>query len=154
MKRDWFRRFAAEGVVTGQSIPDQSALVVAPNAERIAIVEGGRSSNLIAAPLGMLEHRFSIRRKRLLFRSWSRGTQESDLILGSFADCTLGGFDESQLDRFEALLDCSDPDLFDWILGGIEPPMQHHHDVLRMLRTYWAPRSRAVAPQRTCSDPS
>jgi antitoxin CptB len=27
-----------------------------------------------------------IRRKRLLFRCWHRGTQEIDLIFGSFAD--------------------------------------------------------------------
>ena len=58
------------------------------------------------------------RRRRLLFRCWHRGTQESDLILGPFAETSLACFDSSQLDRFEALLDCTDPDLFDWILGG------------------------------------
>ncbi|MDB6046421.1 MAG: Flavinator of succinate dehydrogenase [Gammaproteobacteria bacterium] len=31
----------------------------------------------------------SIHRNRLLFRSWHRGTQESDLLLGSFADTSL-----------------------------------------------------------------
>ena len=32
-----------------------------------------------------------IRRRRLLFRCWYRGTQESDLLLGSFADTSLDG---------------------------------------------------------------
>ena len=58
------------------------------------------------------DHR-SIRSRRLLFRSWHRGTQEIDLVLGSFAEASLAGLDGVQLDRFEALLDCSDADLFD-----------------------------------------
>jgi fumarate hydratase class II len=33
----------------------------------------------------------NIKRARLLFRSWHRGTQESDLLLGSFADHCMAG---------------------------------------------------------------
>ena len=83
----------------------------------------------------------NINRARLLFRSWHRGTQESDLLLGSFADHCLTGLDAGQLERFEALLDCPDPDLFEWILGGSLPPAQHDHDVLQLLRAYWSRRS-------------
>ena len=43
-----------------------------------------------------------IRRKRLLFRCWHRGTQEIDLIFGSFAESSAGGLSPEQLDRFEA----------------------------------------------------
>ena len=67
-----------------------------------------------------------VRRKRLLFRCWNRGTQESDLILGSFAEASVAGFDSVQLNRFEALLDCANADLFDWIIGGSEPPRMRH----------------------------
>jgi antitoxin CptB len=77
-----------------------------------------------------------VRRRRLLFRSWHRGTQESDLILGSFAETSLKGFDSTQLDRFEALLDCDDTDLFDWMFGGSAPPPEHDHDVMRLLRDF------------------
>ena len=80
-------------------------------------------------------------RNRLLFRSWHRGTQESDLLLGAFADSCLSGLDGNQLLRFESLLDCSDPDLFEWILGGGVPPAEHDHDVLHLLRVYWAVRT-------------
>jgi antitoxin CptB len=72
----------------------------------------------------------------LLFRSWNRGTQESDLILGSFAETFLTSFDSTQLDRFEALLDCADADLFDWMFGGAAPPSEHDHDVMRLLRDF------------------
>ena len=60
------------------------------------------------------------------------------MLLGAFADKCLPGLDEVQLGRFEALLDCSDPDLIDWILGGETPPTQYDHDVLYLLRAYWA----------------
>ena len=80
--------------------------------------------------------RTKVRRRRLLFRSWNRGTQESDLILGSFAETFLTSFDSTQLDRFEALLDCSDSDLFDWMFGGGAPPPEHDHDVMRLLRDF------------------
>jgi antitoxin CptB len=84
--------------------------------------------------------RESVRRNRLLFKSWHRGTHESDLLLGSFADSCLAGLDTSQLRRFEVLLECSDPDLFEWILGGGVPPAEHDHDVLHLLCAYWAQR--------------
>ena len=77
-----------------------------------------------------------IRRRRLLFRSWHRGTQESDLLLGSFAETFLTSFDSAQLERFEALLDCDDADLFDWMFGGSTPPPEHDHDVMHLLRHF------------------
>lgn len=81
------------------------------------------------------------RRKRLLFRSWHRGTREADLILGSFADAHLAAFDEGQLDRYETLLDMPDPDIFDWIFGRAAPPPERDHDVTRMLLAFkYTPR--------------
>jgi antitoxin CptB len=81
------------------------------------------------------------RRKRLLFRSWHRGTREADLILGSFAEQHLAGFDEAQLDRYEALLDVPDPDLLDWVTGRAAPPPDCNHDVTRLLLAFrYTPR--------------
>jgi len=77
-----------------------------------------------------------LRRKRLLFRCWHRGTQEVDLIFGSFAESSVGRLDIAQLDRFEALLDCDDTDLFDWVTGRGTPPPVHDHDVMRLLRCF------------------
>ena len=77
-----------------------------------------------------------IRCKRLSFRSWHRGTREADLILGRFADEHLAGFEEAQLDRYEALLDCVDPDIFDWVSGRTTPPFEHDHDVTRLLLAF------------------
>lgn len=52
---------------------------------------------------GLRNDDLDIRRKRLLFRSWHRGTQQIDLIFGSFAESSLAGFDGAQLDRFESM---------------------------------------------------
>jgi antitoxin CptB len=82
-----------------------------------------------------------IRRKRLLFRSWHRGTREADLILGSFAEAHLRDFDAGGLDQYEALLACPDPDLFDWIAGRATPPPEYDTDVTRLLLTFrYTPR--------------
>ena len=83
---------------------------------------------------------FDVRRRRLLFRCWHSGTQEIDLIVGSFADTCLADLDSVQLGQFEALLACSDPELLDWIVNGIAPPPEHDHDVMRLLRGFCAAR--------------
>jgi antitoxin CptB len=83
-----------------------------------------------------------IRRKRLLFRSWHRGTREADLILGSFAEAHLAGFDEDRLDAYESLLACPDAELFDWIVGRLAPPPEYDTEVTRLLLAFrYTPRA-------------
>lgn len=74
-----------------------------------------------------------VRRKRLAFRAWHRGTKETDLILGRFADRHLGDFDADQLDQFEALLERPDPELFDWVAGLAEPPPEMRGGMVKLL---------------------
>ena len=73
------------------------------------------------------------RRDRLRFRSWHRGTREMDLLLGSFADARLAEFTLAQLDMYEALLEQSDPDLYNWITGTEPVPAEHNNDVMQLL---------------------
>ena len=86
------------------------------------------------------DNRSAVRARRLLFRSWHRGTRESDLLLGSFADVSLAGLEDEQLDQYEALLNCTDPDLFDWSIVGCSPPPEHDLDVMRLLRSFCVQR--------------
>jgi antitoxin CptB len=82
-----------------------------------------------------------IRRKRLLFRSWHRGTKEADLLLGSFAERHLAAFTPEQVDRYEALLAADDSDLLDWISGRAAAPVERESDVLRLLLAFkYVPR--------------
>lgn len=54
-------------------------------------------------------------RKKLIFRSWHRGTKEMDLMMGRFADAVLPGYGQAQLDAYDALMHENDPDLYNWI---------------------------------------
>jgi len=64
----------------------------------------------------------AIRRKRLRYRAWHRGTKEMDLILGPFADANIADFDQAGLDRLEALMEEEDPPLLKWVMRQEEPP--------------------------------
>lgn len=75
----------------------------------------------------------AIRRKRLIFRSWHRGTREMDLILGSFADRNVPDFTAPQLALYEEILRHSDPDLYNWITGQEPVPANYHNDVMAVL---------------------
>jgi antitoxin CptB len=83
-----------------------------------------------------------VRRKRLRYRSWHRGTREADLLLGRFADVHLAGMDEAQLARFAALLDVPDPDLVDWLTGRQPRPAGHDNDVAALLCRFTAAAAR------------
>jgi antitoxin CptB len=78
----------------------------------------------------------TVRRKKLLFRSWHRGTREAGLLLGAFAERYLAGFGGAQLDRYEALLEIEDSLLYDWIAGRSQPPVECDSDVLTLLRQF------------------
>ena len=64
----------------------------------------------------------SIRRKRLRYRAWHRGTKEMDLILGPFADANVEHYGAVELDRLEALMNEEDPPLLKWVMRQEEPP--------------------------------
>ena len=77
-----------------------------------------------------------VRRRRLRFRAWHRGTREMDLLLGRFADAEATKFDEQSMASFEALLEVPDPDLYNWITGTAEIPAPYDTPLLRRLRDF------------------
>jgi antitoxin CptB len=68
----------------------------------------------------------ALRRKRLRYRAWHRGTREMDILLGSFADANLDRFDVGMLDRFESLIGEADTELTEWLMG--RQPIPGHID--------------------------
>jgi antitoxin CptB len=77
-----------------------------------------------------------VRRRRLRFRAWHRGTREMDLLLGRFADTEISGLNEQDIGVFEALIEVPDPDLYNWILGAEEPPALYDTPLLHRLRAF------------------
>ena len=81
-------------------------------------------------------------RKRLIFRSWHRGTREMNLLLGSFADAHVPGFSEAELAQYEEILSYSDPDLYDWITGRVAVPANYINKTLTLLLEFRLPASK------------
>jgi antitoxin CptB len=63
-----------------------------------------------------------MRRRRLCYRAWHRGTKEMDLVLGPYADRFAPEFGEVELARLEALMSEEDTDLLKWVMGQEAPP--------------------------------
>ena len=76
-----------------------------------------------------------IREKRLRMRSMRRGTKEMDIILEAFFAMSLSDFDNGTLDEYEALLDENDQDLYQWISGRTDVPLQHTK-MINLIKTY------------------
>ena len=76
------------------------------------------------------------RRKRLRYRAWHRGTKESDIILGAFADAKLPSLENDGLDAFEALLDVPDPVIYDWVTGRVPVPDEMDTPLIRELLAF------------------
>ncbi len=77
-----------------------------------------------------------VRRRRLRFRAWHRGTRELDLLLGRFADAEIARLDEPDIGAFEALLEVPEHDLYGWITGAEETPAPYDTPLLRRLRDF------------------
>ncbi|HYD16880.1 MAG TPA: succinate dehydrogenase assembly factor 2 [Patescibacteria group bacterium] len=84
------------------------------------------------------ENNISIKRKRLGFRSWHRGTREIDLLLGRFADGHLADFDAEQLGLYDRFLNNSDPDIYNWVTGQEPVPPAEDNRVVRLLLAFYA----------------
>ncbi len=51
-----------------------------------------------------------------------RGMKELDLLLARWLDRGWPAADEARRDAFRRLLEQPDPDLADWLVGGLRPP--------------------------------
>lgn len=74
-----------------------------------------------------------LRRRRLLFRAWRRGTRELDLIMGRFLDEAIGTMSEAEVDEFERLCDVPDLELYAWVVGSRPTPAEYETDLFRRI---------------------
>lgn len=84
-----------------------------------------------------------MRRRRLRYRAWHRGTREMDLILGPFADARLDRLEGAELARLERLMGEEDTDLLKWLMGQEEPPAGADIELLDQLVAFRATNSPA-----------
>jgi len=57
------------------------------------------------------------RRKRLIYRATHRGMKESDAIVGGYFSAVVAEIPEGRMAEAEALLEETDADLMDWVMG-------------------------------------
>lgn len=77
-----------------------------------------------------------MRRRRLRFRAWHRGTREMDLIMGRFADSELGALPEPEVSDLELLMEAPDRDVFSWLTGELTLPGNYDTPVFHRLRAF------------------
>jgi antitoxin CptB len=88
----------------------------------------------------------ALRLKRLRYRSWHRGTQELDLLLGPFADRHLAELPAEELDHYEALLEAPEPLIFALVTGQVPAPPALDTALLARLRAFHRGPSSANQP--------
>ncbi|KAA0970443.1 succinate dehydrogenase assembly factor 2 [Aureimonas fodinaquatilis] len=77
------------------------------------------------------------RRRKVLFRSWHRGTREMDLVLGRFADAEIDKLTDDELTIYEHLIDAPDRQLFSWLTGTEETPEEYDTDIFARIRDFY-----------------
>lgn len=78
-----------------------------------------------------MEHTLENTKKKLIFRSWHRGTKEMDLLMGSFAKGYVPDFSAEEVSQYEDLLGLSDPDLYNWYTKREEIPSNLNNSVMQ-----------------------
>ena len=85
-----------------------------------------------------------MRRRRLRYRAWHRGTREMDLVLGPFADAHAATMTDEELRRLEGLMEEPDPELLKWVMGQEPAPPRVDGALLARLIAFRA----AIPPAR------
>ena len=80
-----------------------------------------------------MQEDLEIRRKRLRYHSWHRGTKELDLVLGQFAERHLPAMSEAEMNLYEAILDENEHDIYAWLAGREAVPSAHDNHIMRMI---------------------
>ena len=72
------------------------------------------------------------RLKRLTFRGLHRGNKEMDIVFGHFVAQGIDALSDDQIDLFEALLEESDVDIWNWLTGL--PCPEEYRSLIEMIR--------------------
>lgn len=79
------------------------------------------------------------RKARLIWQS-RRGMLELDIILGRFIEAKLDELDPEQLDMFDELLHCTDPEVFSWLMGSEYPNEKRLMEIVDCIRAVVRPK--------------
>ena len=83
----------------------------------------------------MTDDDLALRKRRLAYRAWHRGTKEADLLIGGFLDRHADRWSDADLSWFEELLEEQDVDIMAWAIGTQAPPERYQGKLMRDLQT-------------------
>ena len=63
-----------------------------------------------------------------------RGMLELDILLSPFLDKGYSQLSEQQRADFKRFLDCTDPELFAWLMGHESPPTEEFVELVRRIK--------------------
>src|SRR4051812_35626849 len=84
----------------------------------------------------IIESEDTIRRKRMLWSSRKRGRVETELFFGSFATEYIWKLNDAELTEFEAILEETDYDLYNWVLNLKPVPKEYQTEFFERIKTY------------------
>jgi antitoxin CptB len=65
-----------------------------------------------------------------------RGMLELDLMLRCFVEKHLDVMTDKQIDAFDLLLGCADPELFSWLMGSTHPTDKELLDIVEFIKLH------------------
>lgn len=77
-----------------------------------------------------------VRRKRAIYRANYRGFKEADLMIGGFAKVHGPTFTAEELRAFEALIEESDHNIYDWVTDVKPVPAQHDTPLFARMQAF------------------
>ena len=83
------------------------------------------------------------RQRRILYRSWHRGTREVDLLLGPFVEAEIDSMEPAEIDTLEHLMDAPDQELYAWFTGAKAVPELYDTPLFRRIRDFQMARAKS-----------
>jgi antitoxin CptB len=69
----------------------------------------------------------------LIYKSWHRGSKETDILLGDFAKAKIYNLNDQELKIYTELIEENDWDIYEWILNEkVEIPLKYTQIILKI----------------------
>lgn len=72
----------------------------------------------------------------LIYRSWHRGSKETDILLGDFAKSELQNLTKQELEIYADLIEEDDWDIYEWILNEEVEIPEEYQAIIKKIRLF------------------
>ena len=72
----------------------------------------------------------------LIYKSWHRGSKETDILLGNFARMEIHSLNDSELSIYGELIEEDDWDIYEWILSESANLPPKYSEIIKKIRDF------------------